>query len=120
VSMGADGVTLLKFTGVCSRIIIRDLWLGSLNTVSTTGGGINITGPVGTKSDTIQIHGITLQNLPNPMVLNCLNVGIVRTIRAFNNKANATPNPIVSLNTVISTTFDDYVAFCSGTSFGSD
>lgn len=54
-------VSAFAFTGVCSRVTIKGLWIGTFS-VRSAGWGISITGTVAVHSDTFFIEDVAIQN----------------------------------------------------------
>ena len=100
IAAGATGVTCLNFTGVCSRVTIRDLWLGSF-TAWAAGGGISVVGTAGTHSDSFIIENVTIQNVPTPALFSFMDNSYLRNIKFIQSIASATVSPVVQFSTCI-------------------
>jgi len=113
LQMGTSGVVLLNFTGVCSRIAIRDLWLGATS-LQASGTGLSIIGTVGTHSDTFIVENVTIQNVPNPCILQYLDNSQFRNIRIYQTISGAISGAVcLNMNTCVSDTFENVVMFSS-------
>lgn len=119
LAMGASGVMLLNFTGVCSRITVRELWLGSFSSLAA-GGAISIVGTVGTHSDTFRLENLTLQNVPVPAFFQYLDNSNARNVRAVQTIAGAVKGVVCGMNTCISDSFREFLAFATTGSFPND
>src|SRR5947208_1252426 len=80
LQINANGVTVLSFTGVCSRIAIRDLWLGAVASFAS-GSCLSIIGTSSTHSDTFIIENVRLQNTPAPWFSQYLDNSQIRNVR---------------------------------------
>lgn len=120
ISMSASGVTLLRFTGVCSRIIIRDLWLGSFVSYAA-GGSLEVTGTVGTHSDSFLVENVMCQNTPQPIYLQYMDQSNFNNVRTKSSISSCIKGYGLYLNNVISTHFREfYGGYASAVSYPKD
>lgn len=106
IIMGASGINPLGFTGVCSRITVRDLWVGS--TVSRAAGvGLSIIGTAGIHSDTFLVENVTLQNLPTPTSLQYVDSVIGRNIRVVQSLSGAAKTQLWNMNSCFGVTVSE-------------
>lgn len=110
VTMAASGVTLLRLTGVCSRIIIRDLWLGSFSSSYVNGGSIEVIGGT-TPSDAFLVENVTCQNTPYPISLTSLYNSNFNNVRVFSSLVSCVRGSALSFNHVVSTNFHEFLVF---------
>jgi hypothetical protein len=81
IFVDADNSAFL-FTGVCSKIELRDLWIGS-SSARSAGYGIAIVGrPI--QSDTFKIANIVLQNLHSPFYADGMGSSTISNVRIIN------------------------------------
>lgn len=106
--MNRSGVTLLSFTGVCSRITIRDLWLGSTARFPT-GGAISVVGTSGIHSDSFLVENVRLQDSPAPWYSQYLDNSQVRNVRIMQTIPGAINSVGMLMNTCLSNTFTEIV-----------
>lgn len=104
IIMGAAGAHCMNFTGVCSRITIRDLWLGA-NSALANGLGLSIVGTVGVHSDRFTIEHVTIQNVPSPFRLQYLDNSSFRDVAYYQTIAAATTGAVFSMNSSVSCYF---------------
>jgi hypothetical protein len=119
LQMNGDGVTVLSFTGVCSRITIRDLWLGAVARFAT-GGCISIIGTNTTHSDSFLIENVRLQNTPAPWFSQHLDNSQIRNVRIMQTIAGAIKSVVMLMDNCISITFTEVVAFSTAGNFASE
>ena len=119
LQMNADGVTLLSFTGVCSRIAIRDLWLGAVAPYSS-GGSVSIVGTSTVHSDTFVIENVRLQNTPAPWFSQYLDNSQVRNLRIMQTLPGAVRTVAILMNNCVSDTFTEVVMFSTAGQFGAE
>jgi parallel beta-helix repeat protein len=106
--MKEDGVTILSFTGVCSRITIRDLWLGA-GTSYGSGGSIGIVGTKSAYSDTFVVENVRLQNTPAPWLSQYVANSQIRNVRIMQTIPGAIKTAAVLMNSCVSDTFTEIV-----------
>lgn len=104
LQMNADGVTVLSFTGVCSRIAIRDLWLGAVAAYSF-GGSVSVVGTSTVHSDTFVIENLRLQNTPAPWFSQFLDGSEIRNVRVMQTIPKAIKNVAMLMNSCVSDMF---------------
>ncbi len=66
-----------EFTGVCSRVRIQGIWIGSA-VARTAGYGISV---VGTPSDNFDIEDVVLQNVPRPLRFDGVHQSRLKNVR---------------------------------------
>jgi hypothetical protein len=115
ITMGAAGAHCFNFTGVCSRITIRDFML--VSTVAWASGfGLSVVGTAGTHSDSFQVERVTIQNIPTPFNLQYCDNSVFRTIHYYQNVASATVGAVFSIDTCIQNSlYDFYDTIITGT-----
>lgn len=121
IVMNAAGAHCLNFTGVCSRIVIRDLWLGS-GAAQTSGFGLRIVGTSGVHSDSFHLENVTIQNVPTPFYQQwCDNSTFshVRIVQSISGATTATW-PLVSVVASLSNIYDDVFAIATVGRFPAD
>src|SRR5439155_19556090 len=119
LQMNANGVMVLSFTGVCSRIAIRDLWLGAL-TAFGSGGCISIAGTKDAHSDSFVVENVRLQNTPTPWFSQYLDNSQIRNVRLMQTIPGAVKNVAMLMNSCVSNTFTEVVIFSTAGQFGSE
>ncbi len=106
LQMNANGVIVLSFMGVCSRITIRDLWLGAVTSFSS-GAAISIVGTSSIHSDTFVVENVRLQNSPAPWFSQYLDGSQIRNVRILQSISGAVKNVAMLMNNCISNTFTE-------------
>jgi hypothetical protein len=119
LQMNANGVTLLSFTGVCSRITIRDLWLGAIES-HASGACISIVGTSSTHSDTFVVENVRLQNAPTPWFSQYLDNSQIRNMRVMQTIPGAIKTVAMLMNSCVSNTFTEVVMLSTAGQFGSE
>lgn len=120
IAMAASGITLLRFTGICSRVIIRDIWLGAFAS-RAAGGSIEITGSAGVHSDGFLLQDVILQNTPYPLTCKYLDAANFNNLRVISSITGAVKGNGVNLNNCISDVFQEFSGqVISGASFPTD
>ena len=116
LQMNANGVTVLSFTGVCSHITIRDLWLGAAASFAS-GGCISIIGTASVHSDTFVIENVRLQNTPAPWFSQYLDNSQIRNVRVMQTVAGAVKSVAMLMNSCVSNTFTEIVMLSTAGQF---
>ena len=119
LQMNANGVTVLSFTGVCSRIAIRDVWLGAVDAF-TSGGCLSIIGTSAAHSDSFVIDNVRLQNTPAPWFAEYLDNSQIRNVRVMQTIAGAVKNVAMLMSSCVSNTFAEVVMLSTAGQFGSE
>ncbi len=119
LQMNANGVTVLSFTGVCSRIAIRDLWLGAVASFSS-GGSISIVGTPTVHSDTFIVENLRLQNTPAPWFSRYLDGSQIRNVRILQTISGAVKSVAMMMNNCISDTFTEVTMLSTAGHFASE
>lgn len=109
IVMGAANFYLFTLSGAFSRIIIKDCWLGSL-VARSTGGGISAIGTGALHADNLRTIRCTLQNLPNPLVMQYIDQWRHDDLQIIQSIAGATVGAAVTMNTALSGRFDNIQA----------
>jgi len=117
--MNVNGVTVLSFTGVCSRIAIRDLWIGATASFAS-GGAISIIGTSSAHSDSFIIDNVRLQNTPAPWFSQYLDNSQIHSMRIMQTIAGAIKSVVMLMNTCLSNTFAEIVIFSTAGPFASE
>lgn len=98
---GADGVTVIGLGLNCTRVFIRDLWIGRFAGMpnGTTGGGFNATaaGYPLTPVSEILLDNVTFQNLPYPIYADNLAQSTFSNFRYLQTQAGATVGNVIYL-----------------------
>lgn len=115
----ANGIFCLEFTGACSRVLVRDLWLGSFISW-TTGGSIRIVGDAGTFANGVNLENITVQNTPTPIVVEKYGIGHFSHVLAINSIAGAVKGVVASFQQAVNLTVDDLICYSTAGLFPSD
>ena len=100
IFMGSN-VNGLAFTGVCTRITIRDMWIGTPTNNSASGTALSVIGTVGTHSDSFLIENVVVQNAPVPFFFQYLDNSRMRRLRYYQSRASATTQQVYMLDTCI-------------------
>jgi parallel beta-helix repeat protein len=119
LQMSANGVTVLSFTGTCSRIAIRDIWVGAVQSYET-GGGLRIVGNESTHSDTFVVENVRLQNLPAPWFSQYLDNSQIRNIRVMQTIPGAIKTVAMLMNSCVSDTFTEVVMLSTAGQFATE
>lgn len=117
--MNQNGVTILSFTGLCTRIAIRDLWLGAATSFAE-GGSISIVGSDEVHSDTFLVENVRLQNTPSPWVSQYLDSSQVRNVRIMQTIPGAFKTAAMFLTACVSDTFTEIVLLSMAGQFASE
>ena len=108
-----------SFTGVCSRIALKDMWIGSA-AERASGGGISFVGTSGVHSDGIIFENIRIQNIPTPIYCKYIDRLSLDKIEVVQSIANAVKNVGLHLHTIISSRVRDFQAICTTGTFGNN
>lgn len=69
----------ITVTGVCSRIFVRDMWIGSF-VARTSGYGISVTGTSGIFADSIHLRNLLIQNTSQAVYFQYVSTSIWRDV----------------------------------------
>ncbi len=107
ILMAASGAHCMNFTGVCSRITIRDFTLIS-NVAWGAGFGLSVVGTAGIYSDQFTVERVNIQNIPTPFNLLYCGNSTFRAVRYYQNVASATVNAVFTVASSVQIGFYDF------------
>lgn len=118
VTVGGN-YSAFEFTGLCSRIKLQDMWIGSF-AARASGYGVSIVGSSGTHSSEITLDNVTIQNVHTPLYFRYCDRVTVKNIIVINSIAAAVDGMCLRFLDCLGGDVSNVVVYSTSGDFGDD